>query len=540
LKNIFIKLLIRIIGFLRFLHICNLDAQEIKEKHNNYTNIDNEYKLYMKFIFFIKFISFSFMFIVTLFGSIEGYYAYRSYKDKNNFIDTSNKVAKSTYYLDNSPKIAMEILNKAEELDNVNVEIKKNKVFIESMSIADKLLDIDRLYTKDELNDAKKALANCEFLIQNNDKEYLADGYFAKSQIYLALKDYDRAQDYIQKAFKYSQDDISKIYYEIREATIKIQRYQDNDIDLKNKYHYLESAKEILNRSIFRLEPIKGQDDKAKIFLMQAHNWLGLVYSEEDNKTKSKKEFEKALSIDNRFSDALYNLAETNIYDMNSFSLKDEILKNEEDILKLLKINPDNKDAYWLWGYMYGKIDKYKIANGYFDKALEIDSKYFNALLWKGIVLYEDKRYKDSLLVLNEAIKLDPKSDKARYRRGIVNSFLGLVDESNNDYDYVLYYSVNDKLKYKTNLKKAELLLKNKNVQKEDIKILIEEAQRYREDNNYKKNNGLFWLIKYDYSCLLNEKQSKYTCKKVLQKLLKTKDIKTKALRKKIKQRLKI
>lgn len=516
MNNIFL----RITGFLRFLHILNVDAPEIQEKHDKYNAIDDEHRTYTKFLSFLKGIIVTAAIILTIFGSIEGVYSFMEYQDKKDFVKTINRVAKSTYYHDNSPKVALELLDRAEELDNSNAEIKLTKVFIESMQIADNLLDIKRLYTSAELYEAQKALANCEFLIQNEDNRYLSDGYFAKSQIYLALKDYNRASRYIDLALKNSDNSLNTTYYNIRKATILI----DN-----GNYKY---ARKILEQSIKKLK--RNKDNKTKIFLLQAYNWLGIVDSKEKKFIQAKENFNKALIIDDRFSDALYNLAEANIMEINISTPKQTILENEKSILKLLKINPDNKYAYWLWGYMYGSIDEYETANGYFDRAIEIDSKYFDALLWKGVVLYEQKDYAKSLLYLNKALKLKPKSEKVRYRRGIVKSLLNKSAEAVDDFDYVLFYSNNSKLKYKTYLKKIKIILNDKST-KSSLNIL---KDLFTKAELLKFDYASFWIHKHDYCILINDPECKKKTNGKLEQYIQNDTIRSKTIKEKIIKRL--
>ena len=74
---------------------------------------------------------------------------------------------------------------------------------------------------------------------------------------------------------------------------------------------------------------------------------------------------------------------------------------------------------------------KAAIAN--YNKALELNPNYLDALVRRGVTYYENKDYDAALHDLNQAIALSPRSFKAVYNRGRVFLAKGLYEEAVND-----------------------------------------------------------------------------------------------------------
>ncbi|MEA3554407.1 MAG: hypothetical protein U9R39_08420 [Campylobacterota bacterium] len=458
-------------------------------------------KLQKKAIISIKILLSILVSLFVVFGSYEAWRAYADYSDKREAIENINKVSTEIYFKDQAAEVALEMLKNAQEMDQNDVNVKYTRAFIETMTIADKLLDLDRLYTAKELKEAQYALANAEFLLQSNNNVYRADGYFAKSQIYLSLDELDKSLSSIELALKEAKTNFPNkvIYFTIRKATILIEKGQD------------KIALKILDDSIEELTTKRSLSNEEKFFLKYAYNWKGYVNMKLNgaNDPLANSFFLKALEIDNKFSDALYNYTEYLLTKLNTEYKREDIFKIESNIQKLLKIDPDNKSAYYLWSMLYGKVDQYDTSLRYVNKALEIDEGYFTAVLLKGRILYELKKYNKASEVINLALSLKPNSIKARYRNGVLNYLMKNYKEANNDFNRVIYFSSNAYYKYKSNLYKFKTSIKEAKESKSHIKTLEKEFSDYID--------GEYYIEKYTY-CV---NQKNINCQKDIKQKIK-------------------
>lgn len=463
--------------FLDFSNASKIAVEEITEAELT--------KLQKKSIITIKVMLSVLVSLFAIFGSYEAWRAYADYSDKREAIENINKVSTEIYFKDQAAEVALEMLKNAQEMDQNDVDIKYTRAFIETMTIADKLLDLDRLYTAKELKEAQYALANAEFLLQSDNDVYRADGYFAKSQIYLALDELDKALTSIESALKQAKHNSPRkvIYFTIRKATILIEKGQ------------YKLALRILDESIEELTNKVSLSNEEKFFLKYAYNWKGYVNMKlnGDNDPLANSLFLKALEIDHKFSDALYNYTEYLLAKLNTEYKREDIFKIESNIQKLLKIDPNNKSAYYLWSMLYGKIDQYDTSLRYINKALEIDEGYFTAVLLKGIILYELKEYNKASEVINLALSLKPNSIKARYRNGVLNYLMKNYKEANNDFDRVIYFAPNgyNWYKYKANLYKFKVSIKEEKKSDSYINTLENEFSDYL--------GGEYYIEKYTY-----------------------------------------
>jgi tetratricopeptide (TPR) repeat protein len=63
---------------------------------------------------------------------------------------------------------------------------------------------------------------------------------------------------------------------------------------------------------------------------------------------------------------------------------------------------------------------EYEIALEYCEKAIEIAPSYVYALNYKAKILYELKRYPESLIQYDKVLKMDPDNRTAQYHRSNV------------------------------------------------------------------------------------------------------------------------
>lgn len=76
-----------------------------------------------------------------------------------------------------------------------------------------------------------------------------------------------------------------------------------------------------------------------------------------------------------------------------------------------------------------------KAALANYNKALEMNPKHVDALVRKGITLYDERQSDEALECLNKVVKLSPKSFKAVYNRGRVHLDMNDIDSAAADFD---------------------------------------------------------------------------------------------------------
>lgn len=247
--------------FKKFIRVVALRENEYLEASEKLENAKESFEIKIlrltRTVLFFAFLSFG------TFSAYEAWRVYSEYCDEREAISNLQYVAEKIYYEDSAPDVSLELLLKTEEMDENNIKTKYIRSFIESMVIADRLLDLDREYNAKELKEAQYALANAYFLIEDAQRgdtsetfrgliynklgisgsDHEADGYFTRAQIYLALKDYTRAMDNIDKALSLVENnEKKKIYFQIRKATImvKFERYDEAIVLLNNYKNILE------------------------------------------------------------------------------------------------------------------------------------------------------------------------------------------------------------------------------------------------------------------------------------------------------------
>jgi tetratricopeptide (TPR) repeat protein len=300
--------------------------------------------------------------------------------------DRYAKVADEIYYKENNPDVALIFINKAIEFNDSNSNHQLQKAYIEGLSTVKKLMNLDRPYTKEELDEAHTALAQA-ILLQDMAKNK-PEPYILQGQIYIALKNYDKALLVIKKAIAIKPDND---FAHIRLATLLS---EEGKVD--------EALQEIDKAIKLNSKSIKW-----------AWLWKGIIISQNRQEwNKAREYYHKALTYDEKFDMAFYNLGWS--YLKQNPPNYDEAKKYFK---KVTEINPDYKEAYYGLGMVYGYQDNYEVAKVYFDKAINVDQKFLSAWKWRGIVLDEMNLYIEALENFTQAIEIDPNDIDLYIRR---------------------------------------------------------------------------------------------------------------------------
>ena len=345
-------------------------------------------------------------------------------------------VAREIFYRENNPEVARGFLAEAIELNPNQPAYRFLESYIAGMAAARNLLNLDRPFTKEELDESHNALAKAIFLEQQAPGRPEAE--ILRGQIYAALADYDRAADAINTAIeRLNLDDPQKVEGPAARVASAISLFFDSIGvtavaklfgDPADQTELGQSRTSTLSFAYVRLaliESKRGKSDAASQYLDMALEtdpaskwaflWKGIFEAEKGQWEKARDHYEKALVIDPRFDLAYYNKAWT--------YLKERPKKYDAArtmFQRALAVNPNYKEANYGLGMVYGYQTKYQVALRYMSQAVEIDDKYLTGWKWRGIVNDELGDFESALADFSAAISLNPSNDDLYVRRARV------------------------------------------------------------------------------------------------------------------------
>lgn len=406
----------------------------------------------------------------------ELYKDYEANKEMKEAINDMNKVASTMYFRENSPVVALDIIEKSLKLDDKNPDTIYLKAFMQSMITVEKIKNLDRPYNKEELIEAQKALASSEFILESDNIDFYSKAYLIKSQSYFALGENKKALNEINNAINYES---RSFFYKIRKATILIEMKEYGQ------------ALALLNN----LEKSVTSNDIKWVYL-----WQGLAHYELKSDVSVIKDFyEKALKVDNRFHLALMNLGITYSTLDSSEDSKQLALSYYKQVLK---IRPNDKKTYYLLGKLYGSLNKYKKAEIYFRKALEEDSTYFSANLWLGMTYYEIKDYSKALKYFEIAHKINPESLEVYLRKAKMYEKMKDIEKANQNYREIFENQEENIWSYKAYISRAKM-----NIDLKNFKIAYNDLSNAKKLKDFADFlNADFYVTQFQYYKQVDDK----------------------------------
>lgn len=296
------------------------------------------------------------------------------------------QIAENIYYEENNPEVALTFLDKAVDLRGNNANYRFLKAYIEGMAAVRLLLNLDRPYNKQEIDQVHEAMASA--LLMRSLEPKRPESYILQAQLFTALKEIDRAIPELNKALEL---DPNNAFAYVRLAMI-----------------HASPEKKEWNKALELLDKAISLDKDSK----WGYLWKGVVYGYQAQWEPARKFYNIALEKDPRFDLGYYNLAWTYLK---------EKPKNYElakiNFEKTLKIKPDYKEALYGLAMTYGYQDRYEIAESYLDQAIKIDDQFLTAYKWRAIVKEEQKHYQAAAEDFAYAIGIDPTNSDLYIRR---------------------------------------------------------------------------------------------------------------------------
>ena len=349
------------------------------------------------------------------------------------YCDTAVQV----YEEEENANVALELLDKAVELNGNDSEIRFQRAYIGGMAAVRDVLNLDRPINKEELDRAHGALAQAQILQRLRPKS--PESHILSSQIYTALKKFGQAEEEIGKALRLAKDNAlvrwrhaALIMEEVRNGAVQP---ADRDTLLGEAESELDAALTLSRRpesrasantsslpSLLARPFVNGSETKEgahldKMILL----WKGILEAEHrHNFAKAREYYTEALACDPGFSLALSSRGVAWIRDD-----KQDLGKAREDFLHALDTDPDCVPAYYGLGMVYGYQDRYETAKYYFDKGLAINDSSLRLLKWRGIVNAEMKQWDAALEDYEKALDLNPADYELYIRKAKVLQEIG-------------------------------------------------------------------------------------------------------------------
>ena len=334
-------------------------------------------------------------------------------------------VARDLYYSENNPDVALPFVDKAIAIDDENPDYLFFKDYILGMSVTRRLLNLDRPFTKAELDEAHRSYADARFLEQLAPER--SEPYILQGQILAALKETSRARQAVQKAVEL--DPASDF------AWMRLAMIQLDEKDVAGAKESLAKAEEV--------------NPAAKWVWL----WKGVVAMDCDKDVSAARAcYEKALELDPKFDMALYNYG----WSFMGKSGKD-YARAREYFQKALRVNPDYKEACYAIGMAYGYEDNYPIAKVWMEKAVALDDGFLTGHKWSGIISGEMKDFAGAIECFGKAIHLDPMNADLYVRRAKMESALNRDADARRDLEFALELDPGSK---RSNLYLGDLMLK--------------------------------------------------------------------------------
>jgi tetratricopeptide (TPR) repeat protein len=301
---------------------------------------------------------------------------------------------------------------------------------------------------KDQPQDTLLAKVNAPELKRINDLLKASpnnpDLYLQRGRAYLQQKDFEAAIADGERSMKldstkdacyllltdaYFYDNHTRQAKEILERCVKnIPASTEGYLKLAELFFYVKKYQESI-ASINKA--LKIDETISKGYFLK-----GMCYKESGDTSLAISSFQTACEQDNEYYDAYVEVGR--LLSMKRNPLCVQYFNNA------LKINPKSTEVVYMIGKFYQDAKKYQLAIDAYNKLLQIDSKYKNALYNLGAIEFVFGKDKEKAKkYFTEAINADPQYAEAYLARGICFEDFKDYDNAIADYKMAIQYKPN-------------------------------------------------------------------------------------------------
>jgi tetratricopeptide (TPR) repeat protein len=335
-------------------------------------------------------------------------------------INTWIEVAREVYEAEGNGEVAITFLEKVEEIDPQNVKLVQLRAYIDGMSAMKVLLNLDRPWNMEELNQADMAKAQAILLQEVNPSS--PDGLILRGQVTAALDENERAKAFLEQALVLDSDNsFARVRLAFIYRNLANEAYERGDESGYNDEY--KKSKALLDKA-FALDP------NSKLACL----WIGIyesVFNEDAEAAHNW--FDKALEIDSRYYLAKFNkgLVYLDDYDYDSAI---------SSFNETLKIKPNFVLALENLAYSYGLQDQYETGIQYARRANSLDEGFMAGWAMTGqlaLELYkqtEEAEYaKECIDAYSTALRYAPTNSDWYQLRSDIQLLLGNLTEAGKD-----------------------------------------------------------------------------------------------------------
>ena len=160
------------------------------------------------------------------------------------------------------------------------------------------------------------------------------------------------------------------------------------------------------------LRVIKGVDEKKLKHKVALCFFKGIAYTEDRHWIEAIAEFNRAIELNLRFSEAYNNRGIV-------YGIKGEYDKAIFDFERAIEIGPQHARPYNSRGVTYNKKGEYDKAISDFTKAIEINPRYAKAYYSRGDAYAKKGQYDQAISDLSKAIEMNPRDAGTYNNRGL-------------------------------------------------------------------------------------------------------------------------
>lgn len=321
------------------------------------------------------------------------------------------EAARELYEVEGSADEAGELLKRAEEVAQQDVDVVKLGAYIDGMRTVERLVNLDRPFDKSDMEAYGRAMGQAVMLerVDPGSPEWA----ILRGQLALAAREPDRARAFLDRALAI---DPRSAFATLRLALVHLDLAK-RAASAGDRDRELAEARRLVDRSIELAPRFKW-----------GHLWKGVVALEVDKDADAAiASFRKAVEIDPRFANGWYSIGAAT-------ETKEDWLATEQAYVRSLEIRPDLDAALSGLAFVYGSQDKYEIGLRYARRATDANPGSLKAWNMRGrlareLALVTEARdaeaagelWKEAIDAYSKALDLDPRMADAYIERSDLN-----------------------------------------------------------------------------------------------------------------------